>query len=65
MVLFNKFKMENSFKGYKFFEVYYIECIGRNVDFNVIKFVEFFYMIRGVISKIVKKFIEKGIIESY
>jgi DNA-binding MarR family transcriptional regulator len=65
MVMLNKFKMEDSLKGYKSSEVHCIEYIGRNVDSNVTKLGESFYMTRGAISKITKKLIEKGIIESY
>jgi DNA-binding MarR family transcriptional regulator len=65
LVLLNKFKMEDSLKGYKSSEVHCIEYIGRNVDSNVTKLADSFYMTRGAISKIIKKLIEKGIIESY
>ena len=61
----NKGKMEDSLKGYKSSEVHYIECIGRNVDSNVTKLAESLYMTRGAISKMTKKLIQKGIIESY
>ena len=65
MVWLNKFKMEDSLKGYKSSEVHCIEYIGRNVDSNVTKLAESFYMTSGAISKITKKLIKKGIIESY
>ncbi|WP_186430491.1 MarR family transcriptional regulator [Clostridium sp. BSD9I1] len=65
MAWLNKFKMEESLKGYKPSEVHYIECIGRNVDSNVTKLAESLYMTRGAISKMTKKLIEKGIIQSY
>lgn len=65
MAWLNKPKMEDSLKGYKSSEVHYIECIGRNVDSNVTKLAESLYMTRGAISKIAKKLIEKGTIESY
>jgi DNA-binding MarR family transcriptional regulator len=65
MVFLNKFKMEDSLKGYKSSEVHCIEYIGRNVDSNVTKLAESFYMTRGAMSKITKKLIEKDIIESY
>ncbi len=61
----NKSKMEKSLKGYKPSEVHCIEYIGRNVDSNVTKLAESFYMTRGAISKLTKKLIEKGLIESY
>ncbi|MHC1682934.1 MAG: MarR family transcriptional regulator [Clostridiaceae bacterium] len=65
MAWLNKSKMEDSLKGYKSSEVHYIECIGRNVDPNVTKLAESLYMTRGAISKMTRKLIEKGIIESY
>lgn len=65
MVFLNKFKMEDSLKGYKSSEVHCIEYIGKNVDSNVTKLAESFYMTRGAISKITKKLIKRGIIESY
>jgi len=65
MVSLNKVKMEESLKGYKSSEVHCIEYIGRNVDSNVTKLSESFYMTRGAISKINKKLLKKGIIESY
>ena len=65
MAWLNKLKMEDSFKGYKSSEVHCIENIGKNVDSNVTKLAESFYMTKGAISKIAKKLIKKGIIESY
>ena len=65
MTWLNKIKMEESLKGYKSSEVHCIEYIGRNVDSNVTKLAESFYMTMGAISKMTKKLIKKGIIESY
>lgn len=65
MVFLNKFKMEKSLMGYKSSEVHCIEYIGRNLDSNVTKLAESFYMTRGAISKLTKKLMKKGIIESY
>lgn len=65
MAWLNKVKMEDCLKGYKAAEVHYIECIGKNDDSNVTKLAECLYMTRGAISKMTKKLIEKGIIESY
>ena len=61
----NKFKMKDRLKGYKSSEVHCIESIGRNADSNVTKLAESFYMTMGAISKLTKKLIKKGIIESY
>ncbi|WP_330375274.1 MarR family transcriptional regulator [Paraclostridium sordellii] len=65
MVWLNKFKMEESLKDYKSSEVHCIEYIGRNVDTNVTKLSEYFYMTRGAMSKLTKKLMKKGVIESY
>ena len=64
-VWLNKFKMETYLKGYKPSEVHYIEYIERNADPNVTKLAEAFYMTRSAASKIAKKLIKKGLIESY
>ena len=65
MAWLNKVKMEESLKGFKAAEVHYIECIGKNDDSNVTQLAESLYMTRGAISKMTRKLIEKGIIESY
>jgi Transcriptional regulators len=65
MVFLNKFKMEERLKAYKPSEVHCIEYIGKNADVNVTRLAEFFYMTRGAMSKITKKLIQKGIVESY
>ncbi|AFM41371.1 transcriptional regulator [Desulfosporosinus acidiphilus SJ4] len=64
-IVFINRKMEDSLKGYKSSEVHCIEYIGKNEDSNVTKLAESFYMTRGAISKIAKKLINKGVIESY
>lgn len=63
--LLEKFRMESSLKDYKHSEVHCITYIGRNADSNVTKLAESFYMTRGAISKLTKKLIKKGLIESY
>lgn len=65
MDLLNMFKMKDILKSYKPSEVHCIEFIGNNSDPNVTKLAESFYVTRGAISKITKKLIKKGIIESY
>ncbi len=65
MVWLNNFKMKDSFKGYNSSEVHCIEYIGSNIDSNVTKLAESFYMTSGAISKMTKKLIKKGSIESY
>lgn len=64
LVFLNR-KMEDSLKDYKSSEVHCIEYIEKNEDSNVTKLAESFYMTRGAISKIAKKLIKKGVIESY
>ncbi|MDR1030792.1 MAG: MarR family transcriptional regulator [Treponema sp.] len=61
----NKLKMESRFKGYTSSEVHCIELIGKNEDSNETQLAESFYMTRGAISKMAKKLIKKGLIESY
>ena len=65
MASLNKFMMKESLKGYKSSEVHLIEYIGKNVDSNVTKLAESFYVTRGAISKMTMKLIKKGLIESY
>ncbi|WP_019911006.1 MarR family transcriptional regulator [Paenibacillus sp. HW567] len=65
MVWLNKDKMEDSLKGYTSSEVHCIEYIEKNADSNVTTLAESFYMTRGAISKLTKKLINKGLIESY
>ncbi|MFE6138639.1 MarR family transcriptional regulator [Bacillus sp. NPDC057893] len=65
MVWLNKDKMEEGLKGFKSSEVHCIEYIENNVDSNVTQLAEAFYVTRGAISRMTKKLIKKGIIESY
>ncbi|EBF5840091.1 MarR family transcriptional regulator [Listeria monocytogenes] len=61
----NKVKMEKALEGYKPSEVHCIEYIAKNEDPNVTKLAEAFYMTKSAISKITKKLMDKGYIESY
>lgn len=61
----NKVKMEKALEGYKPSEVHCIEFIAKNEDPNVTKLAEAFYMTKSAISKITKKLMDKGYIESY
>ncbi|QKE72304.1 MarR family transcriptional regulator [Arthrobacter citreus] len=65
MAWLNKVKMEVGLNGHKSSEVHCIESIGRIVDPNVTKLAESLYMTRGAITKITKKLMQKGLIESY
>lgn len=61
----NKVKMEQALAGYAASEVHCIEFIGKHQDPNVTKMAEALYMTRGAISKLTKKMLKKGYIESY
>lgn len=65
MVWINKGKMEDSLKGLKPSEVHCIESIEKHTDSNVTILAESLYMTRGAISKLTKKLLKKGLIESY
>ncbi|MBZ8121742.1 MarR family transcriptional regulator [Bacillus thuringiensis] len=65
LVWLNKDKMEEGLKGFKSSEVHYIEYIENNADSNVTQLAEAFYVTRGAISRMTKKLIQKGLIESY
>jgi DNA-binding MarR family transcriptional regulator len=65
MAWINKPKMEKRLEGYKSSEVHCIEYLGKNADSNVTRLAESFYMTTGAISKLTKKLIKKGVIESY
>ena len=56
---------DERFEDYKSSEIHCIEHIGKNEDPNVTQLAEFFYMTRGAISKMTKKLIKKGAVESY
>ncbi|WP_270994903.1 MarR family winged helix-turn-helix transcriptional regulator [Listeria seeligeri] len=61
----NKVKMEKALEGYKPSEVHCMEYIAKHGDSNVTKLAEAFYMTKSAISKLTKKLIEKGFVESY
>lgn len=65
LVWLNKDKMEEGLKGFKSSEVHCIEYIENNADANVTQLAEAFYVTRGAISRMTKKLIQKGFIESY
>ncbi|MGG5737571.1 MULTISPECIES: MarR family transcriptional regulator [Bacillus cereus group] len=65
MVWLNKDKMEEGLKGFKSSEVHCIEYIENNADSNVTQLAEAFYVTRGAISRMTKKLMQKGLIESY
>ncbi|TKI89432.1 MarR family transcriptional regulator, partial [Bacillus cereus] len=45
--------------------VHCIEYIENNADSNVTQLAEAFYVTRGAISRMTKKLIQKGLVESY
>ncbi|MCD1261604.1 MarR family transcriptional regulator [Paenibacillus athensensis] len=61
----NKLTMEERLKGHKPSEVHCMEYIGNHSDANVTRLAESLYMTRSAISKITKKLLEKGLIESF
>ena len=61
----DSFKMKDSLKGYNPSEIHCIAYIGDDEDSNVTKLAESFDMTRGAISKLTKKLVKKGLIESY
>ena len=65
LIWLNEYSMKKSFEDYKPSEVHCIDYIGKNKDANVTKLAEVFSMTRGAISKLAKKLIAKGLIESY
>ncbi|MEC2520336.1 helix-turn-helix domain-containing protein, partial [Bacillus cereus] len=64
LVWLNKDKMEEGLKGFKSSEVHCIEYIENNADSNVTQLAEAFYVTRGAISRMTKKLIQKGLVES-
>ncbi len=65
MTALDKFRMKDRLKDYTSSEVHCIEFIGNNVDPNVTRLAQAFFMTRGAISKMTKKLVAKGLIESY
>ena len=65
LVWLNKDKMEEGLKGFKSSEVHCIEYIENNADSNVTQLAEAFYVTCGAISRMTKKLIQKGLVESY
>lgn len=61
----DSFKMKDRLKGYNPSEIHCIAYIGEDEDPNVTKLAESFGMTRGAISKLTKKLVKKGLIESY
>jgi DNA-binding MarR family transcriptional regulator len=65
VIFLDSFKMKVILRDYNPSEIHCIEHIGKNIDSNVTKLAEAYYMTRSAISKLTKKLIKKGLIESY
>lgn len=61
----NKGKMEKALKGNKPSEVHCIEAIQELNEPNVRQLTEMLFMTRGAISKLTKRLIQRGLIESF
>lgn len=61
----NSIKLKENLDGYNPSEIHCIESIGKNADSNVTILADSLYMTRSAISKLTKKLIKKGLIESY
>ena len=61
----DSYRMKESLMAYNPSEIHCIAYIGEDMDSNVTKLAESFDMTRGAISKLTKKLINKGLIESY
>ncbi len=61
----NSIKLKASLNGYTPSEIHCIEYLGENTDSNVTELAESFYMTKSAISKLTKRLIKKGLIESY
>ncbi|MFT8890175.1 MAG: MarR family transcriptional regulator [Ethanoligenens sp.] len=61
----DSYEMKKLLKDYNPSEIHCIASIGDDADSNVTKLAEAFDMTRGAISKLSKKLIKKGLIESY
>ncbi|MEC2491705.1 MarR family transcriptional regulator, partial [Bacillus cereus] len=56
---------EEGLNGFMSSEFHCIEYIENNADSNVTQLAEAFYVTRGAISRMTKKLIQKGLVESY
>ena len=61
----NKDRMEEALKGYKSSEIHCLEAIEEIEAPNVTKLTRTLYMTRGAISKLTRRLIAKGLIETY
>lgn len=61
----NSIKLKASLNGYSPSEIHCMEYIGESADSNVTELAGSFYMTKSAISKLTKRLIKKGLIESY
>jgi DNA-binding MarR family transcriptional regulator len=61
----NSIALKENLGGYNPSEIHCIEYVGKNADSNVTILADSLYMTRSAISKLTKKLIKKGLIESY
>lgn len=64
-IMLDGFQMKKSLREYNPSEIHCIEYIAKNIEPNVTKLAEAFYMTRSAISKLTKKLIAKGLAENY
>lgn len=65
MMWLNEQSLKKALNSYKPSEIHCIDYIGNHSEPNVTQLADAFYMTRGAISKLTKKLITKGLIESY
>ena len=65
LVLLNKHTMEERLGGYTSSEVHAVEYLAKHDDCNVTRLADAFCMTRSALSKVTKKLMEKGLVETY
>lgn len=65
MIWLNEQSLKKALNGYKPSEIHCLDYIGTHSESNVTQLANAFYMTRGAISKLTKKLIDKGLIDSY
>lgn len=65
LIWLNESKMKEELTGFTPSEIHCIDYIGKNIDSNVTKLADEFYMTRSAMSKLTKRLIGRNVIESY
>ena len=65
MMWLNEMRMKEQLKDYKPSEIHFIEYIGEHSDPKVTELAESYHMTTGGATKLTKKLVQKGLIESY